>query len=254
MSPGELVPGSAFPVARVGALLGLDDSAASAALADDESARRAVARAMREFLAADDDRRAGRPPSSSIALHPDFPTGTAMALVGAGLLWSERTHVPVIALRAATDLHRDGRHELAASYAALVQSTAQPTEHDAQAWAAQSLLVSILQSLGEASSADVLARDLAAHGVPIDLWREADPQLPDESLTWHGGALVAGMGPRPDGRPLSVEDAERHLQDLLRRTLREVEAENEGAVDEGTGDEGTGDEGEGGVGAGDPEA
>ena len=35
--------------------------------------------------------RAGRPPSSELALDPDFPTGVGMALVGAAVLWAPGT-------------------------------------------------------------------------------------------------------------------------------------------------------------------
>ena len=60
----------------------------------------------------------------------------------------------------------------------------------AVAWAAQSLLVSILQRSGSPARAEEIARDLAAHAIPIDLWRDDDPSLPDDSMAWHGGAFV----------------------------------------------------------------
>lgn len=217
-----------FPVARVGALLGLSPERAEVELADPGSAREAVLAASRAYLRADDDRRAGRTPSSAIAAHPDFPLGVAEALVGAGVLWGVTEHVPAIALRAAKDHHLDGRDELAASFVALVQETARLGADDAEAWAGQSLLVAILQRSGDPAAADALARDLAAHAVPLDLWRDDAAHLPDDSLAWHGGALVEGMPPRRDERSLSVEGAGEYLEQLMTRMLRDAEAEDDG--------------------------
>lgn len=219
-----------FPWARVSGLLGIDPAGAEVALRDADRSREAVREASRAFLDADDDRRAGRVPSSPIAAHPDFPTGVAMSLVGAGVLWGETSFVPAIALRAAKDLHEDGEDELAASFIALVGETAEPGRDDAAAWAAQSLLVAVLQRSGTATDADALARDLAAHSVPLDLWRDDDPTLPDDALAWHGGALVEGMGPRRDRTALTVEGAEDYLQALMRDMLRDDEAEADGEV------------------------
>jgi hypothetical protein len=67
--------------------------------------------------------------------------------------------------------------------------------------------------------------------VPVDLFRDDDPHLPDESMTWHGGAFVEGMPPRRDGQALSVEDAGAYVEELLRRTLREREVEGESDED-----------------------
>lgn len=216
-----------FPLERVATLLGLDAASAEVALRDADRSRAAVREASRAFLAADDERRAGRVPSSGIAAHPDFPTGVGMALVGAGVLWEATELVPAIALRVAKDHHEDGEDDLAASFLAVVQQTAVPGRDDAEAWAAQSLLVSVLQRSGSATDADALARDLAAHAVPIDLWRDDDPHLPDTTLAWHGGALVEGMPPRRDDRALSVETAQEHVQSLLVEMLREAEAETD---------------------------
>lgn len=216
-----------FPWQRVAGLLGLAAADAPVALHDTDAAREAVIAASRAFLAADDDRRAGRVPASPLGAHPDFPTGVGMSLVGAGVLWGETALVPAVALRVAKDHHEAGDDELAASFVAVVQQTALPGRDDAEAWAAQSLLVSILQRSGSPADADALARDLAAHAVPLDLWRDADPHLPEDSLDWHGGALVAGMPPRRDDRALSVEGAEEHLQQLMTEMLREREAEDD---------------------------
>ncbi|WP_262426001.1 hypothetical protein [Brachybacterium sp. Z12] len=115
-----------FPFVRVAHRLGIDPAQAEVALRDDEKARAAVAEAVQAFLAADDDHRAGRPPSSAIALDPDFPTGVGMALVGAAVLWDARDLVPRVALRVAKDHFEDGADELAASYIALVQESVDP--------------------------------------------------------------------------------------------------------------------------------
>lgn len=224
-----------FPIAHVADLLGLDAAGAEVALRDAERTREAVDGASRAFLAADDDRRAGRTPSSPIAAHPDFPTGVGMALIGAGVLWEATALVPAIALRVAKDHHEDGDDALAASFIAVVQQSAAPGRDDAEAWAAQSLLVSVLQRSGRAEDADALARDLAAHAVPIDLWRDAAPHLPETTMDWHGGALVEGMPPRRDDRSLSVESAEEHLRTLMTGMLRDAEAEDDGADEDGVG-------------------
>lgn len=216
-----------FPLSRVAEVLGLDAADAQLTLRDPERSRHAVREAVRAYLAADDDRRAGRPPSSPIAAHPDFPTGVGMALVGAAALWEATDVMPAIALRVAKDLHEDGDDALAASFIGVVQQTAVPGRDDAEAWAAQSLLVSVLQRSGRPLEADALARDLAAHAVPLDLWRDDDPRLPETSMDWHGGALVAGMPPRRDDRALSVETAEEHLQALLTQMLRDAEADED---------------------------
>lgn len=219
-----------FPFARVARRLGMDPAGAEVALRDDEAVRAAIARSVEEFLAADDERRAGRTPSSPLALDPDFPTGVGMALVGAAVLWDTRDLVPRIALRVAKDHYEDGADELAASYLALVQESVDPGEDsadDAIAWAAQSLLVSVLQRSGDPVQADAIARDLAAHAIPIDLWRDDDPTLPDDSMAWHGGAFVGGIPPRRDERSLSFEDVHDYMDTLLAQTRREQEAEGD---------------------------
>ncbi|MCL6422036.1 hypothetical protein Bequi_01305 [Brachybacterium sp. JHP9] len=218
---------AAFPWERVSGLLGLAPAEAAVALRDDVSARDAVLAAARAYIAADDDRRAGRAPSSPVAAHPDFPTGVGMSLIGASVLWEAPELIPQLALRVAKDHFEDGDLSLAASFAALVAEHAQPGRDDAEAWSAQSLLVAILSRAGSAADADALARDLAAHGVPVDLWRDADPRLPDESMAWHGGAFVEGMPPRADGRALSFEQAGEYVDSLLTETLREHEAEED---------------------------
>ena len=100
---------------------------------------------------------------------------------------------------------------------------------DAAAWAAQSLLVSVLQRSGSPAQAEEVARDLAAHAIPIELWRDDDPTLPDDSLAWHGGAFVGGIPPRRDERSLSFEDVHDYLDSLLQETRREQQAEGDGA-------------------------
>jgi len=225
-----------FPFARVARRLGIDPARAEVALRDDDVVRAALARSVEEYLAADDDRRAGRTPSSALALDPDFPTGVGMALVGAAVLWDARELVPRVALRVAKDHYEDGADELAASYLALVQESIDPGEdsdHDALAWAAQSLLVSVLQRSGSPAQADEIARDLAAHAIPIDLWRDDDPSLPDDSMSWHGGAFVGGIPPRRDERSLSYEDVHDYLQSLLAETRRERDAEGGAAGEAG---------------------
>jgi hypothetical protein len=223
-----------FPSARVARRLGLDPADAELDLRDDETVRAAIARSVEEFLEADDDHRAGRTPRTALALDPDFPTGVGMALVGAAVLWDARDLVPRVALRVAKDHHEDGADELAASYAALAQESIDPGEdgaEDAIAWAAQSLLVSVLQRRGDPARADEIARDLAAHAIPLDLWRDDDPGLPDDSMAWHGGAFVGGIPPRRDERSLSFEDVHDYMNSLLADMRREQEAES----DEGTG-------------------
>lgn len=219
-----------FPFARVARRLGLDPAQAELVLRDDEKVRAAIARSVQEFLAADDEQRAGRAPSTALALDPDFPTGVGMALVGAAVLWDARDLVPRVALRVAKDHFEDGADELAASYIALVQEGIDPGEDsaaDALAWAAQSLLVSVLQRSGSPAQADEIARDLAAHAIPIDLWRDDDPTLPDDSMSWHGGAFVGGIPPRRDERSLSFEDVHDYMNTLLDDTRREQEAEGD---------------------------
>lgn len=219
-----------FPFARVARRLGMDSATAEIALRDDEKVRSALARSVQEFLAADDDRRAGRAPATALALDPDFPTGVGMALVGAAVLWDARDLVPRVALRVAKDHFEDGADQLAASYLALVQESIDPGEDgddDALAWAAQSLLVSVLQRSGSAAQADAIARDLAAHSIPIDLWRDDDPTLPDDSMSWHGGAFVGGIPPRRDERSLSFEDVHDYMNSLLGDMRREQAAEGD---------------------------
>src|SRR5699024_1796692 len=136
------------------------------------------------------------------------------ALVGAAVLWDARDRVPRVALRVAKDHYEDGADELAASYLAPVQEAIGPgaaTAGDALAWAAQSLLVSVLQRSGSAAQAEEIARDLAAHSIPLDLWRDDDPSLPDSSMAWHGGAFVGGIPPRRDERSLSFEDVHDYM-------------------------------------------
>ncbi|GAB4096651.1 hypothetical protein GCM10028787_21260 [Brachybacterium horti] len=222
---------AAFPWSRVAGVLGLDPEEAELALRDEDRTREAVLAASRAHLAADDDRRAGRVPDTAIAAHPDFPTGMGMSLIGAGVLWEVTDLVPQIALRVAKDHHEDGDEELAASFAAMVAEFARPPEDDAIAWAAQSLLVDVFTRAGSPDRADALARDLAAHAVPLDLWRDDDPALPDDSLAWHGGAFVEGMPPRRDGRALTFEEAADYVDSLLTDSLREREAEGDGAGD-----------------------
>ena len=220
-----------FPVARVARRLGLDPAGADLALRDDEQVRAALESSVEEFLAADDERRAGRMPTSELALDPDFPTGVGMALVGAAVLWEAQDLIPKVALRVAKDHHEDGADELAASYIALVQEAVEPGERsddDALAWAAQSLLVSVLQRSGDPARADEIARDLAAHAIPMDLWRDDDPTLPDDSMAWHGGAFVGGIPPRRDERRLSFEDVPDYMNTLLADMRREQEAEEDG--------------------------
>ncbi|WP_122939930.1 hypothetical protein [Brachybacterium sp. EE-P12] len=220
-----------FPVARVARRLGLDPAGADLALRDDEQVRAALESSVEEFLAADDERRAGRMPTSELALDPDFPTGVGMALVGAAVLWEAQDLIPKVALRVAKDHHEDGADELAASYIALVQEAVEPGERsddDALAWAAQSLLVSVLQRSGDPARADEIARDLAAHAIPMDLWRDDDPTLPDDSMAWHGGAFVGGIPPRRDERRLSFEDVHDYMNTLLADMRREQEAEEDG--------------------------
>ena len=220
-----------FPVARVARRLGLDLAGADLALRDDEQVRAALESSVEEFLAADDERRAGRMPTSELALDPDFPTGVGMALVGAAVLWEAQDLIPKVALRVAKDHHEDGADELAASYIALVQESVEPGERsddDALAWAAQSLLVSVLQRSGDPARADEIARDLAAHAIPMDLWRDDDPTLPDDSMAWHGGAFVGGIPPRRDERRLSFEDVHDYMNTLLADMRREQEAEEDG--------------------------
>ncbi|WP_394214484.1 hypothetical protein [Brachybacterium vulturis] len=219
-----------FPFARIALRLGVDPAEAEAVLRDDARARAAIARSIQEFLAADDERRAGRAPSTALALDPDFPTGVGMALVGAAVLWDARDLVPRVALRVAKDHHEDGADQLAASYLALVQESIDPGQDsadDAIAWAAQSLLVSVLQRSGSPAQADEIARDLAAHAVPIDLWQDDDPTLPDDSMSWHGGAFVGGIPPRRDERSLSFEDVHDYMNTLLADMRREQEAEGD---------------------------
>lgn len=152
-----------------------------------------------------------------------------MALVGAALLWEVPEVVPRLALVVAADHTADGELELAASYVALVRETALPGRDDAAAWAAQSLLVTLFQRTGDAARAEELSRDLAAHGVPLDLWQQADPRLPDDSLAWHGGAFEGGIPPRRDERGLAFEDVHDYLRILLRDMRREQEAEDDAA-------------------------
>ena len=220
-----------FPVARVARRLGLDPAGADLALRDDEQVRAALESSVEEFLAADDERRAGRMPTSELALDPDFPTGVGMALVGAAVLWEAQDLIPKVALRVAKDHHEDGADELAASYIALVQESVEPWERsddDALAWAAQSLLVSVLQRSGDPARADEIARDLAAHAIPMDMWRDDDPTMPDDSMAWHGGAFVGGIPPRRDERRLSFEDVHDYMNTLLADMRREHEAEQDG--------------------------
>ena len=220
-----------FPVARVARRLGLDLAGADLALRDDEQVRAALESSVEEFLAADDERRAGRMPTSELALDPDFPTGVGMALVGAAVLWEAQDLIPKVALRVAKDHHEDGADELAASYIALVQESVEPGERsddDALAWAAQSLLVSVLQRSGDPARADEIARDLAAHAIPMDLWRDDDPTLPDDSMAWHGGAFVGGIPPRRDERRLSFEDVHDYMNTLMADMQREQAAEDDG--------------------------
>ena len=219
-----------FPFARVARRLGLDPAGAEIALRDDETVRAALARSIQEYLVADEDHRAGRAPATAVAMDADFPAGVGMALVGAAVLWEARDLVPRLALRVAKDHHEDGADDLAASYLALVLESIDPGEDsrdDALAWAAQSLLLSVMQRSGDPARAAEIARDLAAHAIPLDLWRDDDPSLPDDSMSWHGGAFVGGIPPRRDERSLSVEDVHDYLSTLLAETRREQDAEDD---------------------------
>lgn len=241
-----------FPVGRVARLLGIDPSEAEIVLHDEERMHRAISEAGRTFLEADDDRRAGRTPRSAIAMDPEFPTGTGMALLGAASLWEQREDVPRIALRVAKDLYENREDELAASFLGLVQESVDPGGDEASAWAAQSLLMQIMQRSGDPAKADEIARDLAAHSIPLDLWRDDDPTLPDDSMAWHGGAFVGGIPPRRDERHLSYEDVHDYLDQLLTGMRREQEAEQDGPVGEdGTAGETGDDDGDGGYGGSD---
>ena len=217
-----------FPFARVAKRLGLDPENAQVALRDDEQARAAVRDAAAAFYEADDARRSGLASTSPMALDPDFPTGVGMSLVGAAVLWEVREVIPRLALRVATDQYEDGEDALAASYIALAQESVDPGEDDASAWAAQSLLVQVLQRSGAPGQAAEIAQDLARHGVPQDLWKQDDPTLPDDSMSWHGGAFVGGIPPRRDERSLSFEDVHDYLDRLLEDVRREREAEVDG--------------------------
>lgn len=219
---------AAFPWDRIAGLLGVPGGAAMEEIGRSDRAAQSILEASRAYLVADDDRRAGRTPSSPIAAHPDFPTGVGMSLIGAGVLWEVPELIPQLALRVAKDHAADGDLELAASFAALVAEHGVPGRDDAEAWAAQSLLVSVLSRAGSPDQADALARDLAAHSVPIDLWEDPDPRLPEESLAWEGGAFVGGIGPRADERALSFEEAGEYVDSLLVESLRERAAEDDG--------------------------
>ena len=87
----------------------------------------------------------------------------------------------------------------------------------------------MLQRSGSPAQAEEVARDLAAHAIPIELWRDDDPTLPDDSMAWHGGAFVGGIPPRRDERSLSFEDVHDYLDSLLQETRREQQAEGDGA-------------------------
>lgn len=227
-TPRDLAPARPdFPYQRVARRLGIDPSGAEVALRDDERARDAIAEAGLAFLVADDERRAGRAPSSPIALDPDFPTGVGMSLIGAGMLWEEKRYIPQIALRVAKDHHEMGDQDLAASFIAVVQETAEPKRDDAEAWAAQSLLIAVLQRAGATAQSAEIAQDLVDHAVPLELWRQDDPSLPDDSMAWHGGAFVGGIPPRRDERHLSYEDVHDYLDQLLAQMRREAEAEGD---------------------------
>ncbi|MFC0675788.1 hypothetical protein [Brachybacterium hainanense] len=216
-----------FPVARVARRLGIAPADAELALRDPERAREAIGRAAAAYLEADDARRAGRVPTGPLALDPDFPTGVGMALIGAAVLWEVGSLIPRMALRVAKDHYESGDDELAASCIALAQEHAEPGADDASAWAAQSLLVAVLQRSGDPAAADEIARDLVAHDVPLELWRDDDPSLPDDSLAWHGGAFVGGIPPRRDERSLSYEDVHDYLGTMLAQMRREQEAEED---------------------------
>lgn len=238
-----------FPVGRVARLLGLDPADAEVVLHDEERMHQAISEAGRAFLEADDDRRAGRMPRSAIAMDPEFPTGTGMALLGAAALWEQREDVPRIALRVAKDLYENREDDLAASFLGLVQESVDPGGDEASAWAAQSLLMQVMQRSGDPAKADEIARDLAAHSIPLDLWRDDDPTLPDDSMAWHGGAFVGGIPPRRDERHLSYEDVHDYLDQLLTGMRREQEAEEDGTAEQsGTDEEGgaAGDDGSAG--------
>lgn len=228
--PSSALDRPEFPWRRVSALLGLEAEDAQVALRDDERSREAVEQACRDFIAADDERRAGRIPSSPIALHPDFPTGTGMSLIGACVLWQAHRYLPALGLRAAIDHYEDGDDEIAASFVGLVRQHAEAGENSAEAWAAESLLLAIMQRSGDPAEAEILARELVAYHVPLDLWRETSPgsHLPDDAMDWHGGAMVEGMPPRRDGSALSVEDAEAYLHQLMTQMQHEAEAEGDG--------------------------
>lgn len=225
----RLLQGEDLPVERIARLIGLDPAGAEVALRDPERTREALRVAAARFHEARTEQRQGRPPSTPMASDPSFPTGVGMALVGGALLWEAPELVPRLALAVAADHAEDGELELAASYVALVRETALPGRDDAAAWAAQSLLVDLFQRTGDAVRAEELARDLAVHDLPLDLWREDDPHLPDDSLAWHGGAFEGGIPPRRDERGLSFEDVHDYLAVLLRDMRREQQAEDDAA-------------------------
>lgn len=225
----RLLAGEDLPVERIARLIGLDPQAAEVQLREPERIREAVREAAARYHEAVDEQREGRAPTTPLASDPDFPTGVGMALVGAALLWEVPEVVPRLALVVAADHTADGELELAASYVALVRETALPGRDDAAAWAAQSLLVTLFQRTGDAARAEELSRDLAAHGVPLDLWQQTDPRLPDDSLAWHGGAFEGGIPPRRDERGLAFEDVHDYLRILLRDMRREQEAEDDAA-------------------------
>jgi hypothetical protein len=86
----------------------------------------------------------------------------------------------------------------------------------------------VLQRSGDPARAAEIAADLAAHAIPIDLWCDDDPTLPDDSMAWHGGAFVGGIPPRRDERRLSYEDVHDYMSTLLADKRREQEAEEDG--------------------------
>src|SRR5699024_1834634 len=149
--------------------------------------------------------------------------------IGAGMAWEEKELIPQIALRVAKDHREMGEQDLAASFIAVVQATAEPERADAEAWAAQPLQVAVLPRAGAAARAAEVAPARVDHPVPLELGRQDDPSLPDGSLSWHGGAFVGGIPPRRDERHLSYEDVHDYLDQLLADMRRDEEAEGDAA-------------------------
>jgi hypothetical protein len=244
----------ASPSGGVARLLGIDPSEAEIVLHDEERMHRAISEAGTCLPRG--RRRSPRGPHPALGDRhgPRVPPpARAWRCSGPPPSGEQREDVPRIALRVAKDLYENREDDLAASFLGLVQESVDPGGDEASAWAAQSLLMQIMQRSGDPAKADEIARDLAAHSIPLDLWRDDDPTLPDDSMAWHGGAFVGGIPPRRDERHLSYEDVHDYLDQLLTGMRREQEAEQDRAVEEDgtageTGDDDGGDGGDGGYG------